>query len=181
MNFSVLDELARLQGVAAVAYGVNSMTHSISARPSRRDGTPGFAPLLDAGLRKAEIRLLSRRADCDLGPARLRVSRFPPAYAPSDYRAPRAVERGEPALRELGFRHSASGSMTIWRVSKSRPTKCPVPSTQMSATIADRLKALFHLCFSGSGRLPQGLSHETLIPPRGASAKPPREHMARFA
>src|SRR5437016_8645465 len=61
--FSVLDEFARLQGVAAVAYGVNS-DDTLDFRPGHRAATEHqvLAPLLDAGLAKAEIRLLSRRA-----------------------------------------------------------------------------------------------------------------------
>src|SRR6266481_2954913 len=51
--FSVLDELARLQGVAAVAYGVNS-DDTLDFRPGHRAATEHqvLAPLLDAGLRK---------------------------------------------------------------------------------------------------------------------------------
>jgi len=70
--FSALDELAHARGFAAVAYGVNA-DDTLDFRPGHRAATEHqvLAPLLDAGLRKAEIRLLSH-----LGPPRLGLPRF---------------------------------------------------------------------------------------------------------
>src|SRR6266581_7222528 len=61
--FSALDQLARARGFAAVAYGMNA-DDTLDFRPGHRAATEHqvLAPLLDAGLSKAEIRLLSHRA-----------------------------------------------------------------------------------------------------------------------
>src|SRR6266851_978043 len=61
--FSALDELARTRGFAAVAYGVNA-DDTLDFRPGHRAATEHqvLAPLLDVGLKKAEIRHLSHLA-----------------------------------------------------------------------------------------------------------------------
>src|SRR5437879_10158298 len=61
--FSVLDCLAHSRGFAAVAYGVNA-DDTLDFRPGHRAATEHrvLAPLLDAGLAKSEIRMLSPRA-----------------------------------------------------------------------------------------------------------------------
>src|SRR6267378_8316518 len=60
--FSALDALAHARGFAAVAYGVNA-DDTLDFRPGHRAATEHqvLAPLLDTGLAKAEIRLLSQR------------------------------------------------------------------------------------------------------------------------
>src|SRR5580704_3604534 len=57
--FSVLDVIARRRSFAAVAYGVNA-DDTLDFRPGHRAATEHrvLAPLLDAGLHKAEIRML---------------------------------------------------------------------------------------------------------------------------
>src|ERR1700704_4840285 len=105
--FSALDELAQLQGVSAVAYGVNS-DDTLDFRPGHRAATEHqvLAPLLDVGLRKAEIRLLSERADLppwDRPASACLASRLPYGTEVTTERLA-LVERGEAALRELGFR-----------------------------------------------------------------------------
>src|SRR6267143_3586940 len=105
--FSALDELARARGFAAVAYGVNA-DDTLDFRPGHRAATAHqvLAPLLDAGLSKAEIRLLSQRAGLptwDRPASDCLASRLP--YGTEVTRERLAlVERGEAALRELGFR-----------------------------------------------------------------------------
>src|SRR6266481_159493 len=105
--FTALDDLARLQGVSAVAYGVNS-DDTLDFRPGHRAATEHrvLAPLLDAGLRKAEIRLLSRRAGLptwDRPASACLASRLPYGTEVTPERLT-MIERGEAALRELGFR-----------------------------------------------------------------------------
>ncbi len=99
--FSALDDLARLQGVSAVAYGVNS-DDTLDFRPGHRAATEHqvLAPLLDVGLRKAEIRLLSRRAGL-----------------PTWDRPASAFSANSASA------NSVCDSMTIWLASKSRLTK----------------------------------------------------------
>jgi len=105
--FSVLDTLACDRQIAAIAYGVNA-EDTLDFRPGHRAASEHrvLAPLLDAGLRKSEIRELSRRAvlpTWDRPASACLSSRIP--YG-SEVTAERLalVERGEAALRALGFR-----------------------------------------------------------------------------
>src|SRR5258707_13833980 len=61
--FSALDELAHARDFVVVAYGVNA-DDTLDFRPGHRAAAEHqvLVPLLDAGLCKAEIRLLSHRA-----------------------------------------------------------------------------------------------------------------------
>ncbi|OLD56333.1 MAG: TIGR00268 family protein, partial [Acidobacteria bacterium 13_1_40CM_2_64_6] len=105
--FSALDQLARARGFAAVAYGVNA-DDTLDFRPGHRAATEHqvLAPLLDAGLSKAEIRLLSHRAGLstwDRPASACLASRLPYGTEVTPERLG-LVERGEAALRALGFR-----------------------------------------------------------------------------
>ncbi len=105
--FSALDNLARARGFAAVAYGVNA-DDTLDFRPGHRAATEHqvLAPLLDARLGKAEIRMLSRRAGLptwDRPASACLASRLPYGTEVTPERLA-LVERGEAVLRELGFR-----------------------------------------------------------------------------
>src|SRR3954453_15900774 len=105
--FSVLDAIASQRGFAATAYGVNA-DDTLDFRPGHRAATEHrvMAPLLDAGLRKAEIRLLSQRAGLmtwDRPASAFLASRVPYGTEVTPERLG-LIERGEAALRELGFR-----------------------------------------------------------------------------
>src|SRR4029077_8202140 len=105
--FSALDELAHQRGFAAVAYGVNA-DDTLDFRPGHRAATEHqvLAPLLDARLTKAEIRLLSRRAGLptwDRPASACLASRVPYGTEVTSERLG-LIERGEAALRALGFR-----------------------------------------------------------------------------
>jgi len=105
--FSVLDAVAQERGFTATAYGVNA--------DDTLDFRPGHAPLkniacsrrlLDVGLRKSEIRQLSRRAGLptwDRPASACLASRVPYGTEVTAERLT-MIERGEAALRELGFR-----------------------------------------------------------------------------
>src|SRR5258708_37519488 len=105
--FSALSELAHTRGFAAVAYGVNA-DDTLDFRPGHRAATEHqvLAPFLEARLTKAEIRLLSRRAGLstwDRPASACLASRLPYGTEVTSERLG-LVERGEAALRELGFR-----------------------------------------------------------------------------
>jgi uncharacterized protein len=105
--FSVLDALAHERGFAAIAYGVNA-DDTLDFRPGHRAATEHqvLAPLLEANLRKAEIRELSRRAGLptwDRPASACLSSRIPYGTEVTPERLA-LVERGEAALRALGFR-----------------------------------------------------------------------------
>lgn len=105
--FSVLDAIAREREFAAVAYGVNA-DDTLDFRPGHRAATQHrvLAPLLDAGLCKSEIRELSRRAGLptwDRPASACLASRVPYGAEVTPERLG-LIERGEAALRALGFR-----------------------------------------------------------------------------
>jgi pyridinium-3,5-biscarboxylic acid mononucleotide sulfurtransferase len=105
--FSALDALAQDRNFAAVAYGVNA-DDTLDFRPGHRAATSHhvLAPLLDAGLSKSEIRFLSERAGLptwNRPASACLASRLPYGTEVTPERLA-LVERGEAALRDLGFR-----------------------------------------------------------------------------
>jgi pyridinium-3,5-biscarboxylic acid mononucleotide sulfurtransferase len=105
--FSVLDAIALQRGFAATAYGVNA-DDTLDFRPGHRAAKEHrvLAPLLDVGLRKSEIRHLSQRAGLptwDRPASACLASRVPYGTEVTPERLT-LIERGEAALRELGFR-----------------------------------------------------------------------------
>jgi pyridinium-3,5-biscarboxylic acid mononucleotide sulfurtransferase len=105
--FNVLDELAAQRKIAAVAYGVNADDTS-DFRPGQRAAAEHkvLTPLLEAGLHKAEIRLLAKRAGipCWDRPASACLSSRLPYGTEVTPERLSLVERGEAVLRDLGFR-----------------------------------------------------------------------------
>jgi pyridinium-3,5-biscarboxylic acid mononucleotide sulfurtransferase len=105
--FDRMELLARARGFNAIAYGINADdTHDF--RPGHRAAHEHriLAPLLDAGLSKAEIRNLSRRAGLptwDRPASACLSSRIPYGVAVTPELLAK-VECAEAALRELGFR-----------------------------------------------------------------------------
>jgi pyridinium-3,5-biscarboxylic acid mononucleotide sulfurtransferase len=105
--FSVLDAMAQQRSFRATAYGVNA-DDTLDFRPGHRAAKEHrvLAPLLDTGLRKSEIRHLSRRAGLptwDRPASACLASRVPYGTEVTPERLT-LIERGEAALRDLGFR-----------------------------------------------------------------------------
>jgi len=143
--FSVLDRIAVERGFAASAYGVNA-DDTLDFRPGHRAATEHrvLAPLLDAGLRKAEIRELSKRAGLmtwDRPASACLASRVPYGTEVTRERLG-LIERGEAALRNLGFRqfrvrlHDQLARVEIAPEEMGRAT-----TPEMSAAISRELKA----------------------------------------
>jgi len=143
--FSVLDGIARDRGFAAVAYGVNA-DDTLDFRPGHRAATEHqvLAPLLDAGLHKAEIRSLSHRAGLptwDRPASACLASRLPYGTQVTPERLA-LVERGEAALRELGFRQFRVRLHDQLARVEIAPDEMPrALSSEVAAAIASRLKA----------------------------------------
>ena len=143
--FSVLDELARSRGFAAVAYGVNA-DDTLDFRPGHRAATEHkvLAPLLDAGLSKSEIRALSQRAGLptwDRPASACLSSRVPYGTEVTPERLA-LIERGEAALRELGFRQfRVRIHDNLARVEISQEEMPRALSQEMAAAISERLKS----------------------------------------
>jgi uncharacterized protein len=143
--FSVLDAIALRRNFTATAYGVNA-DDTLDFRPGHRAAKNHrvLAPLLDAGLRKSEIRELSQRAGLptwDRPASACLASRVPYGTEVTPERL-LLIERGEAALRELGFRqfrvrlHDKLARVEIAPEEMSRAF-----APEMSATIATKLKA----------------------------------------
>lgn len=105
--FGQLDALAGSRGFASVCYGIN-LDDTGDVRPGHRAATKHrvLSPLLDARLTKQEIRDLSLEAGLPTWdrPASACLSSRIPHGTPVTRENLLMVERGEEALRELGFR-----------------------------------------------------------------------------
>ena len=105
--FTVMEKYRAANGFAAIAYGVNADDQG-DFRPGQQAAKQHhvLAPLLDAGLSKAEIRELAKQADLRVWdkPASACLSsrmEYGRAVTPE---ALSVVERGEESLRKMGFR-----------------------------------------------------------------------------
>ena len=142
--FSVLDSLARERGIAAVAYGVNA-DDTLDFRPGHRAASEHkvLSPLLDAQLHKSEIRELSRRAGLptwDRPASACLSSRIPYGTEVTPERLG-LVERGEAALRDLGFRQFRVRLYDkMARVEIAVDELPRALSPEMASAIASRLK-----------------------------------------
>ncbi len=105
--FGVLEKLRAARGFGAVTYGVNADDMK-DFRPGHRAASEFgvVAPLLDAGLTKAEIRELSRRAGLATWdrPASACLSSRVPYGMPVTVETLSRIERAENVLRDYGFR-----------------------------------------------------------------------------
>ena len=144
--FTKLGELARTRGFAGVAYGVN-VDDLGDFRPGQQAAREHrvLTPLLDAGLTKAEIRELSRRAGLptwDKPAAACLASRLQHGIAVTEENL-NQVERGEAALRALGFqqvRVRYHGDLARIEIAPDELPRALTPA--MAARIRDALKAL---------------------------------------
>jgi pyridinium-3,5-biscarboxylic acid mononucleotide sulfurtransferase len=105
--FTQLDALGKTRGIEHIVYGVN-MDDLGDYRPGQRAAKlhDVEAPLVDAGLTKAEIRELSRLANLGTWdrPAAACLSSRIPYGTPVTIENVKTVETGEEAIRALGFR-----------------------------------------------------------------------------
>jgi len=105
--FTLMEELRAARGFDAIAYGVN-LDDQGDFRPGQKAATAHHvvAPLLDAGLSKEEIRTVAREAGLRIWdkPASACLSSRIEYGRPVTREALDVVEKGEDALRALGFR-----------------------------------------------------------------------------
>jgi uncharacterized protein len=144
--FSVLYVIAQERAFAAIAYGVNA-DDTLDFRPGHRAAAEHrvLAPLLDAGLHKAEIRELSQRAGLptwDRPASACLASRLPYGTEVTPERLA-LVERGEAALRDLGFRQfRVRLHEKLARVEIAAEEMPRAMSPEMAASISARLKTV---------------------------------------
>src|SRR2546429_3199473 len=177
--FSALDDLAHSRGFAAVAYGVNA-DDTLDFRPGHRAATEHkvLAPLLDAGLSKAEIPTLSQPAGLptwDRPASACLASRIPYGTEVTPERLA-LIERGEAALRDLGFRQfrvRLHDKLARVEISPEEMPRALAP--EMAAAIAGRLKAagFTYIALDLEGYR-QGSLNETLSPVRPRAARAAR-------
>lgn len=142
--FDALNSLAEQRGFAAVAYGINADDTS-DFRPGQRAAKEHrvLTPLLDAGMHKNEIRELSRRAGLltwDRPASACLASRVPYGTEVTAERLA-LIERGEAALRELGFRQFRVRLHDKLARIEIAPEEMPLAmSAPMAASIVARLK-----------------------------------------
>ena len=143
--FSVLDTIAQERSFAAIAYGVNA-DDTLDFRPGHRAAAEHrvLAPLLDAALHKSEIRQLSQRAGLptwDRPASACLASRLPYGTEVTPERLA-LVERGEAALRDLGFRQFRVRLHEKLARVEIAPEEMPrAMSPEMAASISTHLKA----------------------------------------
>jgi uncharacterized protein len=105
--FTVMERFAQEHGFRAIAYGVN-VDDKGDFRPGQKAASRHHvaAPLLEVGLTKADIRELARQAGLRVWekPASACLSSRIEYGRPVTAQALQAVEKGEDALRGLGFR-----------------------------------------------------------------------------
>jgi pyridinium-3,5-biscarboxylic acid mononucleotide sulfurtransferase len=105
--FSLMEELRVARGFDAIAYGVN-LDDQGDFRPGQKAASAHHvvAPLLEAGLTKEEIRALARSAGLGIWdkPASACLSSRIEYGRPVTREALGVVEKGEDAVRALGFR-----------------------------------------------------------------------------
>ncbi len=169
--FNVLDGIAQARGFAAVAYGVNA-DDTLDFRPGHRSASEHrvIAPLLDAGMHKADIRYLSRLAGLptwDRPASACLASRLPYGTEVTPERLA-LIERGESALRDLGFRQFRVRLHDKLARVEIAPDEMPrALSPEMAASISARLKtagfAYVALDLEGyrQGSLNEALAHKS--------------------
>jgi uncharacterized protein len=144
--FEVLGRVRDEQGMACVAYGVNTDDTS-DFRPGHRAAAEHgvVSPFLDVALSKQEIRILSRAAGlptADLPASACLSSRLPYGTEVTPERL-QQIEQGEELLRGLGFRQvRLRHHGTLARVEVD-PAELPYAlDPVMARAIADALKPL---------------------------------------
>jgi pyridinium-3,5-biscarboxylic acid mononucleotide sulfurtransferase len=144
--FRVMEEFRRQRGFESIAYGVN-VDDQGDFRPGQAAARQHrvAAPLLEAGLKKQEIRDLARAAGLRIWdkPASACLSSRIEYGRPVTRETLSVVERGEDALRELGFcqfRVRHHGEIVRLEISREELPRALDP--QMTAEFTRIFKAL---------------------------------------
>jgi uncharacterized protein len=144
--FSRMESLASDRGFAALAYGINA-DDTRDFRPGHRAASEHrvLAPLLDAGLGKAEVRLLSRRAGLptwDRPASACLSSRVAYGIEVTPETLSR-IDWGERELRRLGFKQFRlrdHGRLARIEIAEEEMTRALTP--EMARLMVEALKPL---------------------------------------
>jgi pyridinium-3,5-biscarboxylic acid mononucleotide sulfurtransferase len=141
--FTRLEEVGRERGIPHIIYGVNADDLG-DYRPGQNAASQHKvkAPLVEAGLSKAEIRALSREAGLPTWdrPASACLSSRVPYGTPVTIETVKTVERGEDEIKALGFRQFRvrfHGEMARIEIAREELTKA------MTLEMAAKLTAIF--------------------------------------
>lgn len=145
--FSVMEQLRSARGYDAIAYGVN-LDDQGDFRPGQQAAKQHHvaAPLLSAGLTKQEIRDLARQAGLRVWdkPASACLSSRIEYGRPVTREALDVVERGEDAIRSLGFRQ--------FRVRHhGEIVRIEIAQDELDRALNPAMAARFSLIFKGLG------------------------------
>ncbi len=148
--FTRLQDHARERGFAYIIYGVNKDDLG-DYRPGQRAAKihEVKAPLVEAELRKAEIRELARRAGLSMWdrPAAACLSSRVPYGTPVTVRTIQTIEQGEEAVRALGFRQFRvrfHGDMVRIEIAREElPKALTVESAQAFTSIFKQLGFIY--------------------------------------
>ena len=174
--FTVMEGFAATHGFATIAYGVNQDDKS-DFRPGQIAASRHrvVAPLLEVGLSKEEIRILAREAGLRVWhkPVSACLSSRIEYGRPVTTKALSAVEQGEEALRQLGFRQFRlrhHGEIARIEIASEEMARALTP--EMAAEFTRALKPLgfkfITLDLEGfrSGSMNSLLSAEQILPLR---------------
>jgi uncharacterized protein len=165
--FGRLEEVGRSRGIPHIVYGVN-VDDLGDYRPGQSAAREHQvkSPLVDAGLRKSEIRALSHRAGLPTWdrPASACLSSRIPYGTPVTPETVKTVERGEAAMRGLGFRQFRvrfHGELVRIEVAPEEMTRALTP--EMAQRFVDTFKPLgFHYVTLDLEGYRQGAMNEVL-------------------
>jgi len=144
--FTVMEAFGKQHGFETIAYGVN-VDDQGDFRPGQRAAAQHgvTAPLFEAGLSKADIRELARQAGLRIWdkPASACLSSRIEYGRPVTREALSAVERGEEALRQLGFRQfRVRHHGDIARIEVAREEMARALTAEMAGEFTRTFKAL---------------------------------------
>jgi pyridinium-3,5-biscarboxylic acid mononucleotide sulfurtransferase len=191
--FTVLERFRNERGFDAIAYGIN-VDDQGDFRPGQQAAREHsiLTPLLEAGLTKAEIRALARQSDLQVwdkpaSPCLSSRMEYGRAVTPE---ALSVIERGEDALRKMGFRQfRVRHHGEIVRIEIAREELPRALTAEMASAFTAQFKALgfkfVTLDLEGfrSGSMNQLLTTAELLRARpelptdgapGVPARPPR-------
>jgi uncharacterized protein len=144
--FTVMERIRAERGYHAIAYGVN-LDDQGDFRPGQRAAKEHevIAPLLDAGLSKQDVRDLARSANLRIWdkPASACLSSRIEYGRPVTRETLSVIERGEDAIRELGFRQFRvrhHGEMVRIEIAKDEMPRAL--TSEMAAEFSRIFKAL---------------------------------------
>ncbi len=165
--FQCLEQYGRERGIEHIVYGVN-VDDLGDYRPGQNAAKKHDvkSPLVEAGLRKAEIRELSRLAGLPTWnrPASACLSSRIPYGTPVTKETIKTVEQGEEAIKALGFRQFRvryHGELVRIEISRDEMEKALTP--EMASRFTEIFKALgFHYVTLDLEGYRQGSLNESL-------------------